>query len=164
MRILTGKNYCGRSITGCQSTVFPTHGLSYSRVCGRLLEDTKYGGTDALQCIALLKDTHQLIATMLMVCTHYCMATIHALQCLDNSFMLLVNSLVQTFAIVTVLVTVAVLSQAPSVHLGTSIIQLLGYRLQHSLSSDNSLVVALTECLVKPRLCWSEYSYVTSPD
>ena len=35
-RLFTGKNYCGRNIIGCQSTDFPTHGLSYSRVCGRL--------------------------------------------------------------------------------------------------------------------------------
>ena len=36
-RFLSGSSYCGRSIfAGCQSTVFSTHGLSYSRVCGRL--------------------------------------------------------------------------------------------------------------------------------
>ena len=40
------KNYCGRNIIGCQSTVFPTHGLSYSRVCGRL-RGYQYGGPDA---------------------------------------------------------------------------------------------------------------------
>ena len=45
-RILTGKNYCGRNIIGCQSSVFPTHGLSYSRVCGRL-RGYQFGGTDA---------------------------------------------------------------------------------------------------------------------
>ena len=46
-RLFTGNNYCGRNTTiGCQSTVFPTHGLSYSRVCGRL-RGYQYGGPDA---------------------------------------------------------------------------------------------------------------------
>ena len=45
-RIFAGKNYCGRNIIGCQSTVFPTHGFSYSRVCGRL-RGYQYGGPDA---------------------------------------------------------------------------------------------------------------------
>ena len=45
-RLFTGKNYCGRNIIGCQSTVFPTRGLSYSRVCGRL-RGYQFGGTDA---------------------------------------------------------------------------------------------------------------------
>ena len=45
-RNIKGNNYCGRNIIGCQSTVFPTHGLSYSRVCGRL-RGYQYGGTDA---------------------------------------------------------------------------------------------------------------------
>ena len=43
---LLGNDYCGRNIIGCQSTVFPTHGLSYSRVCGRL-RGYQYGGPDA---------------------------------------------------------------------------------------------------------------------
>ena len=46
-RLLNGSNYCGRSIfAGCQSTYFSTHGLSYSRVCGRL-RGYQYGGPDA---------------------------------------------------------------------------------------------------------------------
>ena len=46
-RIPNGKSYCGRNIVdGCQSTVFPTHGLSYSHVCGRL-GGYQYGGPDA---------------------------------------------------------------------------------------------------------------------
>ena len=46
-RLFTGNNYCGRNIfAGCQSTVFPTHGLSYSRVCGRLT-GYQFGGPDA---------------------------------------------------------------------------------------------------------------------
>ena len=45
-RLFTGENYCGRNIIGCQSTDFPTHGLSYSRVCGRL-RGYQFGGTDA---------------------------------------------------------------------------------------------------------------------
>ena len=45
-RFLSGKNYCGRNIIGCQSTYFSTHGLSYSRVCGRL-RGYQYGGPDA---------------------------------------------------------------------------------------------------------------------
>ena len=37
----------GRNTTiGCQSTDFPTHGLNYSRVCGRL-RGYQYGGPDA---------------------------------------------------------------------------------------------------------------------
>ena len=46
-RFLNGSSYCGRSIfAGCQSTYFSTHGLSYSRVCGRL-RGYQYGGPDA---------------------------------------------------------------------------------------------------------------------
>ena len=45
-RLLSGSSYCGRSIIGCQSTVFSTHGLSYSRVCGRL-RGYQSGGPDA---------------------------------------------------------------------------------------------------------------------
>ena len=45
-RLINGNNYCGRNIIGCQSTVFSTHGLSYSRVCGRL-RGYQYGGPDA---------------------------------------------------------------------------------------------------------------------
>ena len=47
-RFLSGRNYCGRSIIGCQSTAFSTHGLSYSRVCGRL-RGYQYGRTDAFK-------------------------------------------------------------------------------------------------------------------
>ena len=46
-RLINGNNYCGRSIfAGCQSTIFSTHGLSYSRVCGRL-RGYQYGAPDA---------------------------------------------------------------------------------------------------------------------
>ena len=46
-RFLSGSSYCGRSIyAGCQSTYFSTHGLSYSRVCGRL-RGYQYGEPDA---------------------------------------------------------------------------------------------------------------------
>ena len=45
-RLINGNNYCGRSIIGCQSNVFSTHGLSYSHVCGRL-RGYQYGGPDA---------------------------------------------------------------------------------------------------------------------
>ena len=45
-RLLSGSNYCGRNIIGCQSAFFSTHGLSYSRVCGRL-RGYQYGGPDA---------------------------------------------------------------------------------------------------------------------
>ena len=46
-RLLNGNNYCGRiTFAGCQSTVFPTHGLNYSHVCGRL-RGYQYGGPDA---------------------------------------------------------------------------------------------------------------------
>ena len=45
-RLINGHNYCGRSIIGCQSTVFPTHGLNYSHVCG-WLRGYQYGGPDA---------------------------------------------------------------------------------------------------------------------
>ena len=55
-RNFTGKNYCGRNITGCQSTVFPTHGLSYSRVCGRL-RGYQFGGTDAFNASIVEKYT-----------------------------------------------------------------------------------------------------------
>ena len=47
-RLIFGNNYCGRNIIGCQSTYFSTHGLSYSRVCGRL-RGYQYGGTDAFK-------------------------------------------------------------------------------------------------------------------
>ena len=46
-QLFHGNNYCGRNIVvGCQSTVFPTHGLIYSHVCGRL-RGYQYGGPDA---------------------------------------------------------------------------------------------------------------------
>ena len=45
-RQINGNNYCGRNIIGCQSTYFSAHGLSYSRVCGRL-RGYQYGGPDA---------------------------------------------------------------------------------------------------------------------
>ena len=55
-RNFTGNDYCGRNIIGCQSTDFPTHGLSYSRVCGRL-RGYQYGGPDAFNASIVEKYT-----------------------------------------------------------------------------------------------------------
>ena len=55
-RLFTGKNYCGRNIVECQSTVFPTHGLSYSHVCGRL-RGYQFGGPDAFNASIVEKYT-----------------------------------------------------------------------------------------------------------
>ena len=47
--LINENNYCGRCIFAeCQSTYFSMHGLSYSRVCGRL-RGYQYGGTDAFK-------------------------------------------------------------------------------------------------------------------
>ena len=46
-RVLSGRVLCGRNtVVGCQSSIFSTHGLSYSHVCGKLL-GYQYGGPDA---------------------------------------------------------------------------------------------------------------------
>ena len=53
---LSGLILCGRSGSGCQSTVFSTLGLNYSRVCGQV-RGYQYGSPDAFELNSLTIDS-----------------------------------------------------------------------------------------------------------